>query len=663
MTTEAPTPEAAARSRLLQVWSDAYYKGTPMVPDEVYDYHENKQKQIWPEDPALTQVGGVFESSFEQVTDGEPMLSLKKTYDPQELKRFIGGRPVVVELKIDGGSLELRYRDGILSQAVTRGRHGELGTDVTANALKIKGIPHYIENFNGEIRGEAVQTFKAFEEYNKKAEAEGKKVLKHPRNTANGALQSRDPNVVEEYDIRFVAYIVLGKEDEFKMENEVLYWLKEKGFTLPKASYYKQVVTFTNQIEAQLDQWQKKMKEAPYPCDGIVIQLADRALRKSLGVATNHPHGAMAFKWEAENADAKLTDIEWSTGRLGDVDPVGIIEPTELSGATISRVTLHHVGYIREHNIKPGATIKIIRSGEIIPKHLETIEVPDDAEFNIPDKCPSCDTELVEEAGQATGASSLVCNNANCPAQQFHRILHYVQTAGIDHLGEGILKALFKQGYVKNIPELYLLPAKGIEAVTMKGKTLGIRRAKKIGINIEKASVLPLYLFLGSLGIRGLGRGTAKKVVKKFATVDELLIASPQDFLKVEGFAQTKANLVHKGIQANSELIKQMLPLVKFKQEDQLTLPSVLTGMRFIVTGSFSEDMPRKEIEKMIKASGGQIQSSPNKFTSYLVKGEGGGSKAVKAAKLNTPVIDEQGFLDLIAERSEKLENKDDDDA
>lgn len=660
MTTQVPTPEAAARSRLLKTWSDAYYKGTPIVDDEVYDYHEKKQKEEWPEDPFLGQVGGVFESTLEQATEGEAMLSLKKTYSPHELKKFIAGRAVTVELKIDGGSLELRYRNGILSQAVTRGRNGELGSDVTVNALHIQGIPHVIDRFNGEIRGEAVQSFKAFEEYNKKCAANGKEPLKHPRNAANGALQNSNPQAVIDRGIQFIAYIIVGQEEEFPSEEKVLYWLKDKGFTLTKATYYKQAVTFTHQIEAQLSKWEKRMKEAPYPCDGIVIQLADRALRKSLGCASNHPRGGIAFKWEAENAEVALQDIEWTTGRLGDVDPVGIIEPTHLSGAEITRVTLHHVGYVRQHNIKPGATIKIIRSGEIIPKHLETVEVPDDATFNIPTKCPSCGTDLVEEEGQTLGAATLLCGNILCPAQQFHRILHYVQTAGIDHLGEGILKALFDQGYVKNIPDLYLLPGKSIEAVAIKGKTLGTRRAKKININIEKASVLPIYLFVASLGIRGLGRGTCKKLFERFDTVEELLTVGPQDLLRVEGFATTKAQIAHRGLQANKDLIMQMLPLVKFKQEEQLTLPSVLSGLRFVVTGSFSEDMPRKEIEKMIKAAGGQLQSSPNKFTSYLVKGEGGGSKAVKAAKFGTPTIGEQGFLDLFAERSESLENKDD---
>lgn len=655
----APSEKAAQRSRNLKVWKAAYYAGNPLVPDEVYDYHENLQKQEWPEDPELQVVGGIAESSFEQVEDGVAMLSLKKTYSPDELIAFISGRPIVVELKCDGGSIELRYREGYLVQGVTRGRGGELGSDVTENARRLADVPQFIEGFTGEIRGEAVQTFKDFEEYNKKMKAEGKELLKHPRNTANGTLQSHDPTVVNERKLRFIAYQVVGQEDRWEDEVDLIMWLKEQGFKLPRTKQYKQAILFTKEIQAQLSMWKAELEKAEFPCDGLVIILKDRKLRLQLGVTSTHPNGAIAFKWENEKAEAPIVDIEWSTGRLGDVDPVGIIEPTHLSGAEITRVTLHHVGYVRQHNVKIGSKIKIIRSGEIIPKHLETLETPENVDFNIPKECPSCGTTLVEEEGVTPGAFSLVCTNILCPAQQFERILHFVKIAGIDHLGEGILKALFRQGYVKNIPDLYLLPAKGIETLTMKGKTLGSRRAKKININIEKASVLPIWQFVAALGIRGLGRGTCKKLFEKFDTIEELLTAGPQDFLKVEGFARTKAHIAHTGIQANVDLIKQMLPLVKFKQEDTLTLPRVLSGMRFVVTGSFSEENPRKEIEKLIKESGGQIQPKPNKFTNYLMKGEGGGKKATIAAKFGTPVLNEEGFFDLITQRSETLEKED----
>lgn len=657
MTAQAPTPEARARSRLLSIWKAAYYKGEPLVEDSIYDYHEKKQMEEWPEDPELQKVGGIPESDFKRVAEGVPMLSLKKTYDPNELLKFVGDRAIIAQLKIDGMSLELRYKNGYLVQAVSRGRGGELGFDITANALFVKNVPHFIEDFTGEIRGEIVQTYEDFESYKLWCDQNGEKTPSHPRNVATGTMQQKDPLFVSKRKLRFIAYILVGLEERFPTEEDVIFWLKEKGFEVPRCSLYRNACVFTNKINEQLQTWLVKVKQAPYPCDGVVISFNDRKYKKELGNTITHPNGSRAFKWEDETADVKVLSIEWNTGRTGEVSPVGIIEETELSGAKINRVTLHNVGYVYSNNIKPGSVIKIIRSGEIIPKHLETLSSPD-GNFSIPKECPSCGSSLKEQEGVTTDSVSLLCQNPDCNSQKFERILHYVKMTDMDHLGSGILEGLFKQGYIKSIPDLYLLPAKGIEAAIINGKSLGRRRAKKISVSIEKASVLTLPKFIAAIGVLHLGKSNAEKVCNVFNSIDQILNATVEDLSKVESFASTRAQVVYVGLQAAKPLIESLKPLVRIKEEGSLTLPKVLSGLRFVVTGSFSEENPRKEIENLIKESGGLLQTSPNKYTSYLIKGEGGGSKAEKARYFNIKTLNEQGFFELIAERSAILEEE-----
>lgn len=334
-----------------------------------------------------------------------------------------------------------------------------------------------------------------------------------------------------------------------------------------------------------------------------------------------------------------------------------------MSGAKINRVTLHHAGYIKAHNICKGSIIRIIRSGEIIPTHLETISSPEGAVSSLITHCPSCNATLVYEEGETVGAAELICNNPTCPAQLFERILHYVKIAEIDHLGEGILQGLYDQGYVKSIPDIYLLTETFLSGLVINGKNLGASRARKIIIAIEKAMVLPLPKFLAALGIRHIGKGTAERICSIFDTLEKVQAASIQDLLKVEKFGLVRAQGASEGIQKSAQLIKNLKPLVKIKiDSESLVLPRVLSGLRFVVTGSFSEANPRSQIEKLIQAAGGLIQSSPNQQTSYLVQGEGGGSKAVKAQKYGIPVLDEMGIINLLSERSEKLEKQTDND-
>lgn len=663
MTTSAPTEQAAARSLLLQKWRAAYYAGTPIISDAEYDYHEKKQQEEWPEDPVLHSVGGVLESPFAQVVDGEAMLSLRKIYDPQELKKFIAGKAIVVESKIDGMSLELRYRKGFLTQAVSRGRNGALGFDITANAMFVKGIPHYIQDFTGEIRGEVIQTFEAFERYTQDCLTRKENKPKHPRNVATGAMQQKDPTFVQKRYLSFIGYYIVGQEDLFPTEVDVLTFLKEKGFTLPRTKFYKVAEVFTSKIDAQLKTWQEELKKLSYPCDGIVIQYNDRKYRKTLGVSTSHPHGARAFKWEEETADTEVVDITWSVGRTGELTPVAVVEPVELSGAVISNVTVHHLGYVEANNIKPGSVIKIIRSGEIIPKHLETLSYNKEKPFGIPTECPSCKSSLVKEQGLKDNTVTLCCTNPLCPAQQFEKIHHYVKVAEIDHIGSGILEAMFKQGFVKTIPDLYLLLGKPIENMQINGKTLGCSRGKKIKLAIEKASVLTLPRFLAALGIRGVGLGIAEKICQSYSTLTEIEQLTVEKLSKVEGFGCLRPHIVFDGLTKALPLINYLKPFIKLKtiEDESLVLTSVLAGLSFVVTGSFSEENPRKEIEKMITVAGGKLQSSPTKFTNFLIQGSGGGSKAQKAAKLNITVLDEQGFFELIANRSQQIEERDED--
>lgn len=632
--------ESNQLAQRLSIYRDAYAEGNPRVSDLVYDNLEDQLRKLDPTNLFLSGTAGEVISTFPKATSGEPMLSLDKVTDEAVLTKFIGSNPVVIRLKIDGGSLELRYRDGLLTEAVSRGRSGSLGFVCTNNSLCLQDVPHFIEGFTGEIRGEVVQTWKDFEQYTAKEVKLGYEPPKHPRNVVTGTMRQENPKIVKDRNIRFIAYKVMGHYNELPTEDSVETFLQKQGFKTPFNS-----TLYSTPIVLDLAQWKRIVDNAPYSCDGIVVSLNDRKLQRELGDSTTAPRYAKAFKWQNETGESVINSIDWETGRTGHVVPIANIEPTDLSGATIGRVTLHNVGYVRKHAINEGATIAIVRAGEIIPKHLETIETT--GILNLPTKCTSCKSTLIEEVNEDNSEkSSLYCKNLDCPEQSFQRILHFIETVNIEHMGPSILKALVDDGLVKTAADLYTLTVKDIRTLASSGKVIGESTATKIIESITANKEMELTVFIAAIGISDISRGTAKKLVEKFGNIDAMLSAQKEDFIGIRDFGAITCNVVFNGLKNNQVLINSLIKHVTFKEKKIITGRS-LQNMKFVITGTLSN--PRDEIEKIIVANGGSLQSSVSKNTNYLLIGdEPGDSKVSKALNLNIPSITENELMEMI---------------
>lgn len=623
----------------LSIYRDAYAEGKPKVSDLVYDNLEDQLRKLNPKHPFLLGTAGEVTSSFPKATSGEPMLSLDKVTDETVLAKFIGNKPVVVRLKIDGGSLELRYRDGLLTEAVSRGRSGSLGFVCTNNALVLSNVPHFIKGFTGEIRGEVVQKWVDFKKYSESEVKLGNEPPKHPRNVVTGTMRQENPKIVKERNISFIAYKVMGHYDEFPTEEAVESFLRGAWFETVQSS-----TVYRDPAKVNISEWKQLVDSAPYFCDGIVISYNDRNYQRELGHSTTAPRYAKAFKWQNSTAETTILSIDWQTGRTGAVIPIANIEPTELSGATLGRVTLHNVGYVRKHAINEGATIAIVRSGEIIPKHLETIETT--GILNLPDKCTSCNSKLIEEVNEDDAEkSSLYCKNSECPEQSFQRILYFIETVNIEHMGPSILKALVDDGIVEKVSDIYTLTVSDI-ANAGSNKSIGSSTGKKIVESIAANKEMELTTFIAALGIPGMSNGTAERLVEKFGNIDTLMTAKKEDFIGIRDFGQITVDVVFEGLKNNRNLINQLVKFVTFKEKKMVT-GGKLQGLKFVITGTLSS--PRDTFEADIVAAGGVLQSAVSKNTNYLVIGESPGeSKTTKAAKLGVPTLTEDKLLGMM---------------
>lgn len=632
----------------LSIYRDAYSTGNPLISDAVYDNLEDKLRKLSPNHPFLSGTAGEVVSSFPKATSGEPMLSLDKVTDVETLKKFvIGDKKIVIRAKLDGGSLELRYREGVLTEAVSRGRSGSLGFVCTNNAMQLLNVPHFIEGFNGEIRGEAIQTWEHFNDYSKKEIAKGESAPKHPRNVVTGTMRQENPKIVKERNISFVAYKIMGHYEELPTEEDVNKFLVGCGFTTPTMLTYNSETfkDYSDKILNGLAGWKLQIDKAPYYCDGIVVSYNDRNLQRELGNSTTAPRWSKAFKWQNEIGESDVISIDWETGRTGHVVPIGNISPVELGGATIARVTFHNLGYVTKHKINVGATIAISRAGEIIPKHLETLETT--GILDIPTKCPSCKSVLVIETNEKDEEkSSLNCVSPNCPEQAFQRILYFIETVNIEHCGPAILKALWDANLVRKTSDLYNLKSSDIASVTSSGKNVGDSTGKKIIESINANKEMELTTFIAALGIPNMSSGTAERLVEKFGNIDAIISANKEDFVGIRDFGEITCNVVFNGLKANKELIAQLVKHITFKVKEKV-IGGALDGLKFVITGTLSS--PRDDFEAKIQSAGGTLQSAVSKNTSYLIAGEAPGeSKVTKANKLGVKTITENDLLKMM---------------
>lgn len=621
--------------KLILHHKELYYRGKAEISDEAYDKLESELTKLDPKSPILKLVGHMQVDKNLKVAHKTKMLSLDKTYDEADLRKWIGKEDVISVLKIDGSSCSLIYKDGHLSIAKTRG-DGSYGENITKKAMFIGDIPKGIP-YEGEveIRGEIFCIEKNFFHLSKEMEAMGLEKPTSQRNIVAGLLGRKENIGLSSY-LSFKAFDLIS-DDKYKKEQDKLKELKRLGFDLPDLEIHHN----KKDVEKRLAEAKEFMVKGEYLIDGLVFVYDDLKLHKELGETSHHPRYKIAFKFAGDTKTTYINTIEWGVSRNGTLTPVALVEPVELSGAMIGRVTLHNFGLVQNYELKSGDKIEIIRSGEVIPKFLQVVE-KSEGKFTYPHKCPSCHSKLVIQD------IWLFCENDRCPAKVKEEILNYIHKSNMDDLSDKRLDEMMSKGIVEEIPDLYKL---SIDHLMMLDKVKD-KLANKMYDNIQKSKNQTLAQFISAIGVEGVSTAKSERIINQgYNTLEKILDLTMEKMQNIEGFAEKSSETFLNSIKKKEPLIKELLKVgVKVKADEVASGEGPLKGFKFCITGELS--MGRTDFEKLIKNNGGVMVSSVSKNTSYLITNEtmSSSSKFVKAKDLNIPIISEDQLLKMIGE-------------
>ena len=618
--------------KLILHHKELYYTGHSEISDEKYDSLESELKALDPKNPVLELVGFKQAESTSKVEHQRKMLSLDKTYDEADLTKWVGKEEVVSVFKIDGSSCSLIYEDGHLVIAKTRG-DGLLGENITKKAVFIPDIPKHVANKKTfEVRGEVYCIEKNFFTLSKEMQDMGLEAPTSQRNIVAGLL-GRKENIQLCRHLSFQAFDLIS-EEKFSLEHQKLDALKGAGFITPDYEVHKGAKELKERIAEAKD----FMSSGDYLIDGLVIVYDDLKLHTELGETSHHPRYKIAFKFAGETKTAKINEIEWGVSRNGTLTPVALIEPTELSGAVIGRVTLHNFGMVQNFQLKANDKIEIIRSGEVIPKFLGVVERAK-GEFTYPHHCPSCHSKVVIQD------IWLQCENDLCPAKLKEEILNYIFKANIEDVSDKRLDEMIVKGLVERIPDLYRLK---VEDFLLLDKVKD-KLANKMFENIQKTKYLGLAQFITAIGVEGVSITKSEKIIAQgYNTLEKILNLTVEKMLEIEGFAEKSSVSILASLQKKKPLIEELLAVGVVVKADEISSgEGNLSGLKFCLTGALSS--PRPEVEKLIKKNGGII-AGVNKNLSYLVTNDtdSSSSKYVKAQSLSIPIITEEQLMKLI---------------
>ncbi len=608
-----------------------YYQGRPEISDSAYDKLEDELRSLDPKNPTLLIVGSTSSAS-DKVKHDKKMLSLEKTYVVDDLMTWKGSEDVLSTMKLDGISCSIIYEDGLLTLAKTRG-DGTFGENITKKVMWISNVPKLISEKNKiEIRGELFCDEKSFFDLSTEMSSIGLEKPTSQRNIVAGLMGRKDNLELCRY-IKFMAFDYLS-EERLLTEDQKFRILTNLEFLIPEVEIHKN----KESIQDVILKAREFMSEGDYQIDGVVFTLNKMSLHEEMGETSHHPRYKMAFKFQGESKNTILKEIVWSVSRNGILTPVGDIEPVELSGAMISRVTLHNYGMVAANNLKSGDLIEIIRSGEVIPKFLSVV-TPSNSKFVIPDRCPSCHSkvEIVD--------IRLYCMNENCSGKNKEIILNFIQKIGIDDLSGKRLDELINAQLVKTIPDLYRLEATDL----MKIDKVKDKLSNKLIESIQKTKNVDLITFLAALGISGGAFNKCEKIVRAgFDSISKIKDLSLEQLMKVESFADKSATDFLSSLKEKIDMIDELIELgFEFSVEE--TRETSVTGKKICITGALSEKRP--VIEDMIREGGGIIVSSVSKNTDILVTNEVDptSSKFKKALELKIEIITEAQLLSLLA--------------
>lgn len=636
-----------------------YVLDRPEISDYEYDMMmreliklEEEHPEFKTPDSPTQRVGGEPVKEFEPFTHVVVMQSLANAFSEGELRDFdrrvrssVGDAEYVVELKIDGLSVELIYENGIFTIGSTRG-DGFVGENVTNNLKTIKSIPLRIkDNLNLIVRGEVFMPRASFEKLNEDRELNGESLFANPRNAAAGSLRQLNPKITAKRDLDIFVFNLQRIEGvELKTHVEALEFLKEQGFKvsphLKKCKNIDEVIEDINYIRTIRD-------SLPYDTDGAVVKVNDLEKREILGSTVKDPRWAIAFKYPAERQKTKVKDIIVQVGRTGALTPTAILEPVKIAGSIVSRATLHNEDYIKEKDIRIGDTVIIQKAGEIIPEVVSVVKEDrkgDEKYFNMPDTCPECGATTVRLPGEAVTR----CTGLNCPAKLKRGIIHFASkdAMDIDGLGPAVIGQLLDNHLIHNIADLYYLKYDDL----IKLDRMGDKSVKNLLNAIEESKGRDLDRVIFGLGIDLIGSKAASILANHFKTMDSLEEASFDELTNIEEVGHKMADSIIAFFKEkqNKEILDKLkeagVNMVKKKSENT---SNIFDGLTFVLTGTLS-NYTRDEAKKLIEERGGKVTGSVSKKTNYVVAGTDPGSKLSKAQQLGVKVIDEEEFENML---------------
>ena len=646
--------------------NNCYYNNDePEISDYEYDQLMLQLKKLEADYPELvtknspTQMvgGNARREAGVLVAHDVPMLSLQDVFSRQEVEEFVTSAieqldnpEFVVEEKIDGLSLALRYRDGVLAQAITRGDGIIQGEDVTDNAKVIKDIKEKLKEplpyF--EIRGEVYMSREAFAKVNARQELLGLKQFANPRNCAAGTLRQLNSKVVKDRQLSMFVFNLQRVEGrEFASHTEAYEFMKKQGI---KVIHNYQVCHTASEVMGAIDRIGASRGELPYDIDGAVVKLNSFAQRQALGETSKVPRWAVAYKYPPEEKETKLLNIELSVGRTGRITPTAVFEPVQLCGTKVERATLHNQDFIDGLDIRIGDTIKVFKSGEIIPKVRSVCHekrpvgtVP----FLIGDTCPVCGHKAVREVDTA----DIKCTNPSCPAQLENHIINFVSRDAMDikGMGEQNIHALIKGGYIHDIGDIFNLAVHRDELIA-KGVIGKEKNTDKLLAAIEKAKENEPQRLVTGLGIAGIGKAAARELMLHYGSIDALAEADVESIQQVRDIGSIGSQAIYEYFRddVNRDILRRLREYgVNMELQDTGIVDDVLAGKTVVVTGTLPT-LSRNDAKNMIEAHGGKAAGSVSKKTDYVLAGEAAGSKLVKAQELGITIIDEAEFLQMI---------------
>ncbi len=620
---------------------------------------EKEYPAFFDENSPTQRVGGAITKNFETVVHQNRMYSLDNSYSLEDLKDWekrvqknLGTDKITYtcELKFDGASISLTYKNGQFVKAVTRG-DGFQGDDVTANIKTIRSIPlsigaNFLNDF--EMRGEIILPLDGFEKMNQERAKNGEDLYRNPRNTASGSLKLQDSAEVAKRPLDCLLYQVVTEERKYLTHFESLENARKAGFKVPNTI---QLATSIDEVFKFVNFWDKERHNLPYETDGIVIKVNNLRQQEELGYTAKAPRWAIAYKFKAAQVATLLEEITYQVGRTGAITPVANLAPVQLAGTTVKRASLHNSDQIEKLDIRVNDTVFVEKGGEIIPKIIavDFSKRPENSQPTVyASHCPECNTALIRTEGDA---KHFCPNQFGCAPQITGRIQHFISRKAMDieGLGGETVDLLRKEGLIQNYADLYDLKIEQIIPLDRMAE----KSAQNIINGIEKSKQIPFEKVLFALGIRFVGETVAKKLAKHFTSIDAIMTASFEELIQADEIGDKIAQSI---IDFSSDLgnIQLINRLKSFGLQLELSAEALenqtnkLTSQIFVVSGVFYQ-MTRSELKKSIEDNGGKVSSSISKKTNYIIAGDNmGPSKLAKAKELGIAIISEQDYINMI---------------